>query len=488
MLSLGRSEYPTHAAQRPRAAAPLRHGPHPARPIGKDQDMTSGYRSRTTHPVHRRRLAIAGVLAAVVALAGGEARAFDAEKHFKGQTMRLIVDFKPGGGTDIQARYFAAHWGKFIPGNPRIRVSNIFPNPAGRNYVWKSKPDGLTLSFLASAGTGREFMDDAAKYETVKFVQIGSHAKRDVVLLARGTVPYNSLKEAKGSKAPLVLAEPVASAADIDSKLLATTLLAMWLDAPLKIAAVARSGTADTLVMLERGDVTGYIAGSQWYALPKLRPGWFKSGYLKPVADLGHPDAPTVPNSEISMTLPNAYTWLTPEQKELWEGIVLPGIIYGKGMAGPPNMPPEIAKVLRDSYEKAAKDPAFAAGLEKIQGQPVAFLRGEKLQDMIVKATASFKKTLPHLNPLREDIYARYFKGVKVPTIPEQISGKITKVAKGGRMVTIDGHAVRLANARSKITINGATAERGAVKAGMSCDVVGAMRKGRYEAKKLTCK
>jgi tripartite-type tricarboxylate transporter receptor subunit TctC len=48
---------------------------------------------------------------------GGGARAadFDAAKHFKGQTMRLVVDFKPGGGTDIQARYFSRFWGKFVP-------------------------------------------------------------------------------------------------------------------------------------------------------------------------------------------------------------------------------------------------------------------------------------------------------------------------------------------------------------------------------------
>lgn len=338
-----------------------------------------------------------------------EAWAFDAKKHFAGRTIRLVVDFKPGGGTDIQARYFAAHWGKFIPGYPQIRVTNLFPNPSGRNYVWKSKADGLTMSFVASAGTGQELLDPDAQFEIARFTQIGSHAKRDVVLLARGHLPYNSLLEARGTKEPILFAESVTSFNDLDSKLLAVGLLSMWFDIPLKIVTVARAGTSDSLLMLERGDITGYIAGSQWYALPRLRPGWFKSGYLKPLADLGHPDTPAIPNSEIPMTVPNAYTWLNDEQKEIWRGTVLAGIIYGKAIVGPPEMPPEVAKVLRDAYEKAVKDPEFAAGLEKVQGQPVLFLHGERLQAMIGEASASFKKHFSALDQLRKQVYTKYF-------------------------------------------------------------------------------
>jgi len=249
---------------------------------------------------------------------GAKAADFDAAKHFKGKTIRLVVDFKPGGGTDIQARYFAAYWSKFVPGNPRFVVSNLFPNPSGRNYVWKARPDGLTLSFLASAGTGRELIDPSSKFVTAEFTQIGSHAKRDQVLLVRGTVPYNSIPESRGGKVQITLAAPIGRPEDLSGKNLAIGILAMWHDAPLKILTVARSGTADSLLMLERGDMNGWVAGSQWYGLPKLRPGWFKTGYLKPLADMGNPDAPSLPNAEIKMPIPNAVAWLTPKQKALW--------------------------------------------------------------------------------------------------------------------------------------------------------------------------
>jgi tripartite-type tricarboxylate transporter receptor subunit TctC len=432
----------------------------------------------------------ATALAFGIAAYSGQAPAadFDAAKHFKGKTIRMIVDFKPGGGTDLQARYFAGNWSKFLPGKPRITVSNLFPNPSGRNFVWKSKPDGLTLNFVASAGVGTELVDKTAKFEIAKFIQIGSHAKRDVVLLARGTVPYNSVPEAKGSKVKLILAEPIGSPADLDGKLLATGMLSMWFDVPLKIATVARSGTADTLLMLERGDVNGYIAGSQWYALPKLRPGWFKKGYLKPIADMGHPDSPSIPNSEIKMPIPNAMTWMNAEQKALWKEIVLPEVISGKGITAPPGTPDAIIKVLRTAYAKAVHDPKFSAGLVKIQRQPVAFISGEKMQKIVEDATVDFKKGLPRFKEIRKQVYNRYFKGLKIVKIPENIAGKITKVRRAGRIVMIGGHRVRMNSTRSKITIKGTKAERKALKAGMACSIMGGMRKGRYEAKKVTCK
>ncbi len=412
---------------------------------------------------------------------------FDAAKYFKGKSIRLVVDFKPGGGTDMQARYFAANWGKFIPGNPRFQVNNLFPNPSGRNYVWRAKPDGLTLSFVASASIGREMVDPVAKFVTAEFTQIGTHAKRDVVLLVRGTVPYNSIPEARGGKVQITLAEPIGRPEDMSGKLLATGMLAMWFDVPLKIMTIARSGTSDTLLMLERGDVNGFIAGGMWYTLTRLRPGWFKTGYMKPIADMGNPDSPSIPNAEIKMPLPNAVTWLNAEQKALWQGIVVPEVLHGKGIAGPPKMPAAITKVLRTAYAKALADKTFAEGVEKIQRQPVAVIHGEKLQRLMITYTAAFKKQLPRYKEIRQQVFNRYFKGLKIKKIPEKIAGKIKSVRRGGRLIKVGGHAIKISGSRTKITVKGKKAKRKSLKVGMACKIKGRMRKGKYEAKSVKC-
>lgn len=364
-------------------------------------------KNRSSRGPHLKAIALGFVLALLPAMVGLQAQEFDAAKHFKGKSIRLMVDFKPGGGTDIQARYFAANWGKFIPGNPKVTVSNLFPKPSARNYTWKAAPDGLTLSFLGSLGIGDDLVDSAAQFKPEEFVQIGSHATRDLVVIARGTLPYDTIPQGSASKTVLTFADSVGSIEDVSGKLLAAGMLALWFDVPMRIATVARSGSADSLVMLERGDINGYLAGSHWYSLPALRPGWFSKGYVKVIADLGHPDSPSLPNDEISMPVPNAITWLNEEQKALWKGIYLPDVLSGKSISGPPGMPPDIAKALRDSYAEAVTDPTFAKGLEKIQGQPAALLRGERLQELVLDASKAFKEQLPRYNEIRQQVYDR---------------------------------------------------------------------------------
>lgn len=63
-------------------------------------------------------------LAAASAAHAQSASNFDAAGYFKGKTIRIQVGFGPGGGTDIQARHFAANWTRFMPGNPRFQVTN----------------------------------------------------------------------------------------------------------------------------------------------------------------------------------------------------------------------------------------------------------------------------------------------------------------------------------------------------------------------------
>jgi len=333
------------------------------------------------------------------------------ETYFEGKTINLIVDFKPGGGTDLHARHFATSFGKFIPGNPQIVVRNIAPTPAGRNYVWKSKPDGLTISFLAAPGIGVEFTDASAKFESDKFEYIGSHTGRDLMLLVRDTVPYKTLKDAKGGKVPLIMGETVGRPEDISGKLLAATLMAYWMDAPVKIMPIAQAGTADSLVMLERGDINTWVGGAVWYALPRMREGWFKKGFLRPIADMSNPDVKLASNGETTMDLENAINWLTPEQQDIWEGLALPEVLAGKTLATTPKTPPEIVKILRTAYVNAFKDPEFAAAVEKIQREPITLINGEDMQKRVVRLHAAFKRHLPEYKKYQKLIYDRYVSG-----------------------------------------------------------------------------
>jgi len=345
---------------------------------------------------------------------GASARAADVDPatYFKGKTITLIVDFKPGGGTDVQARYFAARFGKFIPGEPRIVVTNLFPIPSGRNFVWNAKPDGTSISFLAAADVGTELIDPAAQFQSNKFEYIGAHTARDLILYVRNTVPYASLHDSHGGKVPISIALPISQPEDLSGIGLATALLSLWFDAPLKITPIAQTGSSDTLLMLERGDINGWVGGAQWYVLPKLRPGWLKSGYLKPIADMGNPDTEPHANAEISLSVPNAITWLNDDQKKIWRALVISQVLTGKALATSPKTPPAVVKILRDAYVAAFKDPDFTAGVEKIQQEPVDLIPGDKLQEMVETSLAEFKDQLPAYKALQKEIFERYVKGL----------------------------------------------------------------------------
>jgi tripartite-type tricarboxylate transporter receptor subunit TctC len=357
-------------------------------------------------------LATVLLLGAAALGSGAVAAEFDAEKHFRGKTMSLIVDFKPGGGTDTQARYFAKHFGEFLPGKPRIEVKNMVPDPAGRTYVWKAKPDGLTLSFLALPAIGMELTDSSLEIEAYKFKYIGSHAARDMVLFTRGdSVPYKSLKEAIKGNVKLVFSERVGSPAELDGRVLGIALGLHYLGVPFQILPVAQAGTNDNFVMLERGEINSMMVGSQWYFMPNRRKGWLANGYVRPLADFGHPADKIGPNAEYKEAVPHIYDMLTKEQQKVWDGLILPDVMAGKSLATGPQVPDNIVKVLRDSYAKAMKDPEFSAGFAKLQGQPVDLVTGEKLQARALEVHNAYKNELPGLRKVQEELYGLYVKG-----------------------------------------------------------------------------
>jgi tripartite-type tricarboxylate transporter receptor subunit TctC len=321
--------------------------------------------------------------------------------YFAGKTIRIVVGFKPGGGTDLQARYFASGWSRFIPGSPKILVSNLPPNIAATNYVWKAKADGLTLEFRASGPVTSQF-DKHAQFKADQLKWIGVHAARDTVWLVRGTAPYARLEECATKKVGEPLLITSRDLENVSGKWLSALALAMWKRCSIKVLAVGRMGTADDLLMIERGETHSFIAGSEWYALPKLRPGWIKSGYLRAFADMSHPETPIQPNAEAKFEVPNAIELLTPEQKKIWESVHLPDNFVGKGIVASPGTPEEILVTLRKAYEDAAKDREFKAGLEKIMGQPLSLIRAPRLEELTRHYQEVFKPELE--DKLRQDV------------------------------------------------------------------------------------
>jgi tripartite-type tricarboxylate transporter receptor subunit TctC len=96
--------------------------------------------------------AITVALFFIVAGTGAKSQAAE-QPHYKGKSLRLLVPFAPGGGTDIRARFIAEHIRRYIPGNPRTLVENR-PGGGGAiafNYLsTRAKRDGTEV--MVSSG------------------------------------------------------------------------------------------------------------------------------------------------------------------------------------------------------------------------------------------------------------------------------------------------------------------------------------------------
>jgi hypothetical protein len=97
-----------------------------------------------------------------------------AADFYKDKSIRLIVGWEPGTSTDTQARYFAQELPKFIPGNPRMAVTNQ-PGAGAMiavNGMWTARPDGLTMAYGPGAGPVDQLQRfEEAKYEYNGFVR-----------------------------------------------------------------------------------------------------------------------------------------------------------------------------------------------------------------------------------------------------------------------------------------------------------------------------
>jgi tripartite-type tricarboxylate transporter receptor subunit TctC len=120
--------------------------------------------------------------------------AASAAPKFPTKAIKLVVPYKPGGGSDLSARIFAKHLAKYLP--EKVIVANI-SGAAGRTAeieVKRSRPDGYTLlwqhqTMHMAYATGR------SDFNYTAFDAIASTVKAYSCVVVGKQSPYKTIKE-----------------------------------------------------------------------------------------------------------------------------------------------------------------------------------------------------------------------------------------------------------------------------------------------------
>ncbi len=227
----------------------------------------------------------------------------DAVRNYPNKTIRLVVPYAPGGGTDVLARMAAKELGDAL-GQPVI-VDNR-PGAAGipgTEAVAKAAPDGYTL-LMAPSGplVMNVVLRKSIPYDPTKhFAPVSILGRLPLLVTVNASLPVNSLKEL----IDYAKARPndITYASSGPLFLLATELFKQ--NSGTQFLQVPYKSSGESTVALVSGQVTMAIAD-----VPPVA-GLIKSGKLKALAytdmrrSVTFPDVPTVaeaglPNSEVA--------------------------------------------------------------------------------------------------------------------------------------------------------------------------------------------
>lgn len=237
------------------------------------------------------RIAIATVASTLAALSS-----VVAAQEYPAKSIRFIVPYSPGGGTDLLARIIGKKltesWGQPVVVDNRVGAGGII----GTELVAKSAPDGYTLLVTASTHSINPGLFKKLPYDPIRdFASIGPVATGPNILVVHPSVPAHSTKEliALAKKRP---GELTFASAGVGS----TTHLAGELFksmAKINAVHVPYKGSGQAQIDLIGGQVS-YMIDSVPSALPRV-----KAGKTIALATTGKkrfaalPDLPTVAES-----------------------------------------------------------------------------------------------------------------------------------------------------------------------------------------------
>jgi tripartite-type tricarboxylate transporter receptor subunit TctC len=304
-----------------------------------------------------------------------------------GKEMTIYIGSTTGGGYDQYARLLGRHMGRYLPGDPKFVPKNMPNQRQVVAHIYNiAARDGSTI-----ATTTRNtifdplYYADDFKFVAEKLTWIGSMNSETSLCVAWNAAPVTSLDQLKTTQSIYGSGGPISS----DS--LHAKLLNELAGSKIKLVE-GYPGSTEVHLAMERGEVFGRC-GLGWDSIKSRYKRWLDEKKVTLVAQFAidkHPELPDVP---FIMDLAK-----TEEHRQMANLMLGPNKM-GRPIFGPPNVPAERVKILRDAFAKAMTNPLTKADADKMTIE-LEWMSGEAVQAMVKQLYATPKPVIERMQKI----------------------------------------------------------------------------------------
>ena len=296
---------------------------------------------------------------------------------FPERDITLVVPWSPGGGTDTLARTLVKNAKKYFGVN--ITVVNRVGGTGviGMDSVAKAKPDGYTVGVITfNLSTYRLLGQSDLSYRDFDLIALLNRSPAG--LSVKADSQFKTLKDVVeyAKKNPGVVT--VGHSGPAGAWHLAAAAIAQKTGA--KFTFVPFDGAAPTRTALVGGHITMAATGMdemlQFYQTKQVR----ILAANSPTRNPFFPDVPTMAEAGYPVENP-IFDW--------------------RGLGTAKGTPPEILKVLREGFKKAAEDPDYIALMDKVT-LPRTYMDADKFEDFLAGMEKTLEPTLEMVGLLKK--------------------------------------------------------------------------------------
>jgi tripartite-type tricarboxylate transporter receptor subunit TctC len=294
-----------------------------------------------------------------------------AQDSFRGKQVTIVVGFTAGGGYDLTARLYARHYGRHLPGNPTVIVSNM-PGAgsavAAASLANSSSQDGTRLGFIAGGAVIDPLLTGKARYDARTFQWIGGRANEPSICGIWHEAGVRSMQDA-------MTKEAVIGASGPGSRTLSYPKILNELTGTRFKVVTGYPGGNEIAIAMERREVDGWC-GISWGSAKTRLASWLSGNKMHIVTQFALTRAPELKD------VPLAGEFAKNERDRKAIEFLESDAVFAWPMFAPPGVPAERVQELRTAFEAMLKDPQFLADAAK-QNMDIDLVPGTELQRLV---------------------------------------------------------------------------------------------------------